>query len=101
MGDILEFQKKLTKTREDFRKREVDVRGRLAELEKKKVETLKKTEEMNHKTLHDIDKMDEGIMKSDLDPESRAKLTSEIAVLKQDVANKYAELRATILLKPS
>ena len=101
MDNVFEFQKKLTKTREDFHKREIDVRGRLAEIEKKKVEALKKTEKMKHNTLHDIDKMDEKIMKSDLDSESKTRITSEIAVLKQDIENKYEELKTTILLKPS
>jgi hypothetical protein len=101
MSEVFALQKKLTKTREEFHKREVDVRGRLADIEKKKVETLKKTEEMKHNTLHDIEKIDEGIMKSNLDAETKAKLVSEITVFKQDVENRYAELRATVLVKPS
>jgi hypothetical protein len=42
VSEIFELEKKLTKAREEFHKREVDVRSRLADLEKKKVETLKK-----------------------------------------------------------
>ena len=100
MSEIFELQKKLTKTREEFHKREVDVRGRLADIEKKKVETLKKTEEMKNNTLHDIEKIDVGIMKSSLDAETKTKLASEIAEFKQDIEKKYAELRATVLVKP-
>ncbi len=101
MSENFELQKKLTKTREEFHKREVDVRSRLADIEKKKVETLKKNEEMKHNTLHDIEKIDEEILKSSLAAETKAKLASEIAEFKQDLETKYAELRATILGKPS
>jgi hypothetical protein len=101
MSEIFELEKKLTKAREEFHKREVDVRSRLADIEKKKVETLKKTDEMKHNTLHDIEKIDEGIMKSNLGSEAKMKLTSEITAFKQDIEKKYAELRATVLVKPS
>ena len=101
MSEIFELEKKLTKTREEFHKREVDVRSRLADIEKKKVEALKKTEEMKHDTLHDIEKIDERIMKSSLDVETKTKLTSEIMAFKQDIEKKYAELRAAVLVKPS
>ena len=101
MSEIFELEKKLTKTREEFHKREVDVRSRLADIEKKKVETLKKTDEMKHNTLHDIEKIDEGIIKSNLDAEAKMKLASEITAFKQDIEKKYAELRTTVLVKPS
>jgi hypothetical protein len=101
VSEIFELEKKLTKAREEFHKREVDVRSRLADIEKKKVETLKKTEEMKHNTLHDIEKIDEGILKASLDAETKTKLASEIAEFKQDIEEKYAELRATILTKQS
>ena len=101
MSEIFELEKKLTKTREEFHKREVDVRSRLADIEKKKVETLKKTDEMKHNTLHDIEKIDEGIIKSNLDAEAKMKLASEITAFKQDIEKKYAELRATVLVKQS
>jgi imidazolonepropionase-like amidohydrolase len=101
VSEIFELEKKLTKAREEFHKREVDVRSRLADIEKKKVETLKKTDEMKHNTLHDIEKIDEGIIKSNLDAEAKMKLASEITAFKQDIEKKYAELRATVLVKPS
>jgi hypothetical protein len=101
MSELFEFQKKLTKIREEFHKREADARARLAEIEKKKVETLKKVEEMKHDTLHDIEKIDEGIMKAELDSETKGKLDSEIATFRQDVERRYSELRTTVLSKPS
>ena len=62
---------------------------------------MKKTDEMKHNTLHDIEKIDEGIIKSNLDAEAKMKLASEITAFKQDIEKKYAELRATVLVKPS
>jgi hypothetical protein len=101
MSELFEYQKKLTKTREDFHKREADARARLVEIEKKKVETLKKVEEMKHNTLHDVENIDEGITKAKLDSEARGKLNSEIAAFKQDVEKIYTELRAAVLGKPA
>ena len=101
MSESFELQKKLTKIQEEFHKREVDIRNRLADIEKKKVDTLKKTEEMKHNTLHGIEKIDEGIMKAKFDAETKARLASEIVAIKQDIEKKYTELRVAILGKPS
>lgn len=101
MSELFEFQKKLTKIREEFHKREADARVRLGEIEKKRVETLKKVEEMKHNTLHDIEKIDDGIMKAKLDSETRGKLDSEIMTFRQDVEKSYTELRTAVLDKPS
>ena len=99
MSESFEFQKKLTKISEELRKGEVDVRDRLADIEKKKVEALKKVEEMKRNALHDIQKIDEGIMKAKLDPETKTRLASEILELKQNTEKEYSELRITILGK--
>lgn len=99
MSASFEFQKKLTKIQEELHKREVDVRDRLADIERKKVETLKKVEEMKHNTLLDIEKIDEGILKAKFDAETNARLASEIVTLKQNMEKKYTELRSTILDK--
>ena len=104
MGESFEFefQKKLTKMREELGKREVDVRGQLANIEKIKVEALKKTEELKYSAKHDVEKMEQDIMKAkDLSTEVKARITSETAKLKEDLEKKYAELRNTILDKTS
>jgi hypothetical protein len=101
MSEFFEFQKKLTKIREEFHKREADARDRLADIEKKKVETLKKVEEMKHNALHDIEKIDEGIMKAKFDTETKGKLNPEIVAFKQEVEKRYTELRTTVLGKAS
>jgi predicted transcriptional regulator len=93
-----EFRKKLTKIQEDLSKREVDVRNHLANIEKIKVETLKKTEEMKYSAQHDLERVDQDLMKTvGLDAQVKARLVSEIAELKSDIENKYNELRNMVL----
>jgi SMC interacting uncharacterized protein involved in chromosome segregation len=95
-----EFQKKLTKLREELGKREVDIRGQLANIEKIKVEALKKAEELKYSAKHEIEKIDQDIMKAkDLNEQVKARLTSETGTLKEDLEKKYTELRNTILGK--
>lgn len=104
MGESFEFefQKKLTKMREELGKREVDIRGQLANIEKIKVEALKKTEELKFSAKHDVERIEQDIMKAkDLNTEVKARLASETATLKEDLEKKYAELRNTILGKTS
>ncbi|HVO36567.1 MAG TPA: hypothetical protein VMT01_00160 [Candidatus Acidoferrum sp.] len=104
MGESFEFefQKKLTKMREELGKREVDIRGQLANIEKIKVEALKKTEELKYSAKHDVERIEQDIMKAkDLNAEVKARLASETATFKEDLEKKYAELRNTILGKAS
>lgn len=102
MGESLEFElhKKLTRIREELSKREVDVRGQLASIEKIRVEALKKTQELKYSAQHDMEKIDQDILKtSDLSTQIRAKLSAETAALKEEIEAKYAELRKTVLGK--
>jgi hypothetical protein len=86
--------------REELGKREVDIRGQLASIEKIKVEALKKAEELKYSAKHDLEKIEQDVMKAkDLNGEVKARLTSETATLKGDLEKKYAELRNTILGK--
>jgi regulatory protein YycI of two-component signal transduction system YycFG len=95
-----EFQKKLTKIREELSKREVDVRGKLADIEKIKLEALKKTEDMKYSAHHDLEKVDQDVMKmKDLNAQLKARLASEIAMLKNEIEKKYADLRSASLGK--
>jgi rubrerythrin len=96
----LEHQKKLTKVREELSKREVQVRKQLADIEKIKVEALKKTEEMKYSAHHDIEKIDRDIAKAkNLDAQVRARLAAEIGTMKSDIEKKYSDLRNAILGK--
>jgi len=99
MGESFEFRKKLTKIQDELRKREVDVRNRLADIEKKRVETLKRAEEMKYSALHDMEKIEKDLMKDKVDAETRKNLLAEIASLKSEVEKKYSELRNTTLGK--
>lgn len=95
-----EFRKKLTKIREELGKRELDVRGSLANIEKIKVEALKKTEEMKYSAQHEMEKIEQDIMKTaDLNGQMRTKLVTEINALKDDVGKTYTELRNVVLGK--
>jgi hypothetical protein len=97
-----EFQKRLTKMREELGRREIDIRGQLANIEKIKIEALKKTEELKYSAKHDMEKIEQDIMKAkDLNTEVKSRLTSETATLKEDLEKKYAELRNTVLGKAS
>jgi len=100
MGDSLELQKKLTKTREELSKREVEVRRQVANIEKIKVEALKKLEELKYSAQHDMEKVEHDIAKAkELNAETKTRITSEMIALKNEVEKKYAELRSTILAK--
>jgi len=95
-----EFQKRLTKMREELGRREIEIRGHLANIEKIKVEALKKTEELKYSAKHDMEKIEQDIMKAkDLNAEVKSRLSSETATLKEDLEKKYAELRNTVLSK--
>ena len=96
----LEYRKKLSKIREEQSKRELDVRSLLANIEKVKIEALKKTEEMRHSIRRDVEKISEEMANtSNLDSETKTKLESETAMLKNEIENRYGELRKTILEK--
>jgi len=102
MGESFEFEvrKKITKIREDLSKREMDVRANLANIERIKVEALKKTEEMKYSAQHDVEKIDQDVIKkAELDNQVKARLVSEIASLKTDIEKRYSDLRNTLLGK--
>jgi rubrerythrin len=96
----LEHQKKLTKIREQLSKREVEVRKQLADIEKIRVEALKKTEDMKYSAQHDIERIDQDIMKAkNLDAQTKARLAAEVGSIKSDIEKKYSDLRGAILAK--
>jgi hypothetical protein len=102
LGESFEFgfQKKVTKLREELSKKEVDIRRKVTDIQKIKVEALKKTEEMKYSAQHDVEKISQDVMKAkDLGGEVKTRLTSEIADLKNEIERKYSELRNTIMDK--
>jgi hypothetical protein len=65
-----------------------------------KVDVLKKTEELKYAAKHDLEKIEQDIVKArDLNTQVKTRLTSETAALKEYLEKKYAELRNTILGK--
>lgn len=90
----------MTKLREELSKKEVDIRRKVTDIQKIKVEALKKTEEMKYSAQHDVEKISQDVMKAkDLGGEVKTRLTSEIADLKNEIERKYSELRNTIMDK--
>lgn len=92
-----EYREKLNKILENVNNEVRDVREKFAKIEKIRVDALKKTEEMKHSADHIIDKMEIEITKSkDLAIESRERLHSEIVALKNEIKEKYTDIKKRI-----
>lgn len=92
-----EYIEKISKIKEKILKTEKDVKNDFAKIEKIKLDTLKKTEEMRRSAENDLEKAEKDILKSqDLATESRQRLNSEIAVLKSEIGQRYTELKTQI-----
>lgn len=92
-----EFREKLNRIRDDSGKREKDVKKDFAKIERLRLDSLKKAEEILNNAEKNIDKIEKDIMKSkDLAPESKERLRSEINSLKSEVESKYSYLRTRI-----
>ena len=92
-----EYIEKMSKIKEKILKTEKGVKNDFAKIEKIKLDTLKKTEEMRRSAENDLEKVEKDILKSkDLATESRQRLNSEIAVLKSEIGQRYTELKTQI-----
>jgi len=92
-----EYREKLNKILENTNKRAKDVREKFAQIQKIKVDALKKTEEMKRSTDHDIDKAMMEITKSqDLAIESKERLHTEISNLRNNIDRTYVDLKKRI-----
>ncbi len=92
-----EYREKLNKILENTNKRAKDVREKFAQIQKIKVEALKKAEEMKRSADHDIDKTMMEITKSqDLAIESKERLRMEISSLRNDVDQTYTDIKTRI-----
>lgn len=92
-----EYMEKVSKIKEKLLKAEKDVKDDFEEIEKIKLEALKKTEEMRRSAENDLEKVEKDIVKSkNLVIESRQRLSSEIAVLGREIGEKYTEMKARI-----
>lgn len=92
-----EYREKLRKMQERFGKRARDLRNEIAKIEKIKVDALKKLEEMRRTADREMSKIEGKVQKSkDLAPESKQRLNSETAALKNEIAADYTQLRRQI-----
>jgi NAD+--asparagine ADP-ribosyltransferase len=92
-----EYIEKMSKIKEKILKTEKDVKNDFEKIEKIKLGTLKKNEEMRRSAENDLEKVEKDILKSkDLATESRQRLNSEIAVLKSEIGQRYTELKTQI-----
>lgn len=93
----LDYKEKLNKTRENLYKKLHDIRDQFGLIEKIKVETIKKADELKSSTEHDLRRIEEDIAKTrDLASESKERLHSEIDLLKTEIKEKYNEMRRRI-----
>lgn len=89
--------KKISKIKEKLLKTERGIKNDFAKIEKIKLDTLKKTEEMRNSAEQDLEKLEKDAVKSkDLATESRQRLNSEISVLKSEIGQRYTELKTRI-----
>jgi len=92
-----EYKEKLGKIRQKLNKKAEDIKNQFSQIEKAKVDLLKKTKEMKHDAEREIAKMEEDIVKSkDLAPESKRRLHLEIDVLKSETREQYSNLETRI-----
>jgi cytidylate kinase len=92
-----EYREKLNKILDNTNKKAKDVRDKFAQIQKMKVEALKKAEEMKRSSDQDIDKAMREITKSqDLAVESKERLHTEISTLRNTIEQTYTDLKKRI-----
>jgi hypothetical protein len=92
-----EHLEKMGKIREKMIKTEREINDSFSKFEKMKLEALKKTEEMKESVNKDLEKIERDLVKSeDLASESKQRLRSEIATLKNEASQKYSSLKSRI-----
>ena len=92
-----EYSEKTNKIREKLHKGVKDARDKFADIEKIKVESLKKTEDLKRSADQEVAKMEIEIGRSkDLAMESKERLRTEITGLKREIEEKYIELKKRI-----
>ncbi len=93
----LDFREKLSKTRENLYRKLRDVRDRFSEIEKVKLDAMRKTDELKNSLESDLQRLEEDIEESkDLASESKERLRSEISILLEEVEEKYSKVRKRI-----
>ena len=94
-----EFLEKIVNVKTRSSKRVSGVMKDFAKMQKLKAESLKKTEQMLQSAEHDLEALEQKIIKSkDLVPESRRRVEVEIDVAKKQIEQKYADLKQRIAI---
>jgi ElaB/YqjD/DUF883 family membrane-anchored ribosome-binding protein len=99
MGDTSEreFSEKIVNIKAKSSKKVAEVKDDFGKMQKLKAETLKKTEEMMATAEHDLEKLEQEMVKSkDLVPESRERLNNAVEDAKYQIRDKYDELKRRI-----
>ena len=99
MGDSEQhYLEKISKTKINSSKKVTKILDVFGESQKLKAESLKKTEEMMTKAASDLEKLERDKAKNkDLSAESQKKLNEEIAIARNQIRQKYDELKARII----
>jgi hypothetical protein len=91
------FSEKIISTKTKSSKKVAEVKDDFGKMQKLKAEALKKTEEMLRAAEHDLEKLEQDIVKSrDLAPESRHRLSAELTAAKEEITQKYNTLKKRI-----
>jgi len=99
MGDSeQQLLEKISNTKFNSSKKVTKILDVFGESQKLKAESLKKTEEMMTKAASDLEKLERDKAKNkDLSAESQKKLNEEIAIARNQIRQKYDELKARII----
>jgi hypothetical protein len=99
MGDSeQQYLEKISKTKFNSSKKVTEILNVFGKSQKLKAESLKKTEEMMTKAASDLEKLERDKAKNrDLSNESQKKINDEIAIARNEVRQKYDELKARIV----
>jgi hypothetical protein len=98
MGDTEhEFLEKIVNIKTKSSKKVAEVKDDFGKMQKLKAEALKKTEEIMRAAEHDLEKVEQDIVKSkDLASESKPRLSAELKAAKEQITEKYNELKKRI-----
>jgi hypothetical protein len=98
MGDSeREYSEKISKTKVNSSKKVTEVLDGFGKSQKLKAESLKKTEEMMTHAAGDLEKLERDISKKqELAAESKKRLNDEINAARNQIKQKYDELKSRI-----
>ena len=99
MGDTSEheYSEKISKVKLNSSKKVTEVLDVFSKVQKFKAESFKKSEEMMTGAASDLEELERDMAKNeDLSPESKNRLNEEIAAARNQIRQKYEELKTRI-----